>query len=127
MPADNDIADHLATLGHGTVGTDIFYSSLPDSPDVCVCVIQTGGQRPAPWEDLEYPGIQIVVRDSDSDVARTKAEAIFADLAGLTHTTINTRIYHYFESTGSPNDVGLDEKNRRLITIPFIVTKDMEG
>ena len=128
MPADSDIADYLAGLGYGTVGTDIFYGNYPASPDNCICIFQSGGQKPWPWESLEYPGITIIVRNSGPDDARTTADEIFKDLAGLTHITINGRNYHGIEAQSSPADAGVDPDTvRKIFTLAFIVTKDMEG
>jgi len=127
MPTDKDIADKLEDFGYGTVGEDIFYSYMPAEPVDCISVIQTGGLKPAPWERLEYPGIQIIIRNEDPDTAREIADGILADIGGIGHFTINDTIYHYIEPTSSPNDVGMDEQNRKIFTISFIVTKDMEG
>jgi hypothetical protein len=127
MPADSDIVDYLATGGYGTKGTSIFYANMPDTPDNCITVIQTGGHKPEPWEDLEYTGLQVIIRNSDPDTARTNADGILAYLAGKTHLTINSRRYHWIEAQGSPSDGGYDEEMRRLFTIGFIVCKDMEG
>lgn len=126
MPVDSDIVDYLATGLFGTKATDLFYGNLPDSPDSCICVFQSGGLPAEPYEDLEYPGLQVVVRNSDPDTARTKADGVLAYLAGKSHLTINSRNYHWIKSQGM-SDGGLDPKNRRTFTIGFIVCKDMEG
>ena len=126
MTAEKDIADYLVTLGYGTVGTDIFHGSLPPTPDDVICVIQAGGQKPDPIEDVESPAIQIIVRCADPDDARDIANEIMKDLAGLINTTINLVVYHWIESQGSPSDGGLDYELRKLYTLGFIAMKDME-
>jgi hypothetical protein len=128
MTADKDIADYLASQGYGTVGTDIFYGIFPDAKDTSmdniICVYQTGGQTPDAVEDVEYPGIQLIIRGSDPDTVKAKVNNIFKALHGLINTTINSVVYHRIDAQGSPTDGGMDEKERRIFTIGFIVMKD---
>ena len=42
----DDIGDLLTTGSIGTVGSDVFLSLLPDTPDQCVSVFETGGSAP---------------------------------------------------------------------------------
>lgn len=126
MPADEDVANYLEDQTFGTVGTDIFYSRFPNEPDDCVCVFQSSGRPPMPWLSLESPGISIIVRGTDPDTTRIKANEIFKALAGLIHQTWDGVKYHSFESMGSPSNVIEPQTNRSLWSFSFIVLKDME-
>jgi len=129
MPAASDLADYLAanlTGGH-VVGTDIFAGQMPDAPDTAICVYQTQGRKPDSVEQVEYPGIQIIVRAATDPAAMALAITIMKLLAGAINLTINTRSYHWIESQGSPINLGQDDKLRVTYTLSFIVMKDMES
>ncbi len=126
MPAASDIAEYLEDQGHGTVGVDIFAGAYPDSPDNLVTVIQTQGLPPHVVEAVEFPGIQVIVRNTDYDTAVTNINAIFKLLHQLTHTTMETRVYHRIDAQGSPAGGQEPEKLRWVFVCSFIVIKGIE-
>lgn len=38
-----NVASYVASLGLGTLGTDLFVATMPTTPVVCTCVFPTGG------------------------------------------------------------------------------------
>jgi len=130
MTAAPDIAkylqDNLTPPGTFIIGTNIFTSQMPSDPSKAICVYQTSGRKPDPVETTEYPGIQIIVRDTVAADAEALADQIFQLLAGAINLTINTRAYHWIEAQGSPINIGQDDLLRVAFTISFVVMKDMD-
>ena len=82
-----DIKDILeasdAALGL-TFATDLFVSQMPESPDGCVCIYDTGGFDPASTaERYEYPTIQIMIRGDRMGYA--DAWSIAQDIKDILH------------------------------------------
>lgn len=123
MPVDIDVAEYLQTLGRGTVGTDMFIGFMPDTPDDCIVVRATSGLPPNVIVDLEQPGFQITVRNTDHDAGWLAADTIKTDLHQLTHTTLNGRLYKRIDANGSVTYISRDEKERTLWSVNFIAQK----
>lgn len=114
-----DIATLLAdTLG--TLGTDIFYSNQPDSPDSCITVLDTGGlesDRYLPHAEVTF---QVIVRNVHYDTAETKANSIVDILHKKKHSTIGGEYHYYIFLLTEPVSLGRDEKGRDEISINFV-------
>ena len=68
----DDLAVRIATVISGTVGTNVFKSTMPALPDACVTVVETGGLAPTralgtAGVQYERPGVQILVRGAVAD------------------------------------------------------------
>ncbi|MBU1110783.1 minor capsid protein [Patescibacteria group bacterium] len=72
----DNIADYLASNGVGTVATNIFVGTLPDSPDTCIAVLDTGGSQPDQYIPTKEPTFQILIRSTDYDLGKTKLDLI---------------------------------------------------
>lgn len=129
MPVAKDTADYLAANlpGGHVVGTDIFAGLLPDTPNTAICLFQTAGAKPDPIENIEYPGLQILVRAPSYSDSWTLANAVFKFLAGKINQTLNSTVYHLFEAQGSPLDAGVDSAGRAVFVLAFLVMKNMES
>jgi len=126
LPADQDLAEWLEDNAYGTVGTDIFVGFMPDAPDACISVAQSGGAPPPPIGPDEHVTVQIRVRNTAYATARTTVNAILKALHQMTNETIETRTYHRIDALGSPAWMGWDEKNRSEWTINFQIIKNIE-
>lgn len=128
------IAAHLATNGHGTVGTDIFKSQLPDSPDAAIGIFEYPG-RPSDKAFgttvlIENPRFQILVRSAREGVvanayltARTKAEAIYTLLDGAGNLTLSGIVYLYIEALQPPFHLEFDANRRAVIACNYEANK----
>lgn len=98
MALVQDVAAALVAGGYATaLGADLFAYNFPDLPHNAVCIIPLAG---APsdhyWHGssgvgaIDYPGIQIQVRNVSKSVAETLAERI---RIGLDGSEINNHIY----------------------------------
>lgn len=71
------LAEHLEQQVIGTVGQDLFYSFLPDSPDNCISIFDTGGwpkDKDLPRKDVTF---QFRIRGAYYDEAQAKAESLY--------------------------------------------------
>lgn len=120
------VGDYLVTHGQGTLGTNLFLTVMPETPDVCIAVYENAGNRPsmtmgsAPWA-IDRPLIQVICRGSRSDYpsARDKAESIRALLGAVTDQTISGINIMRMESQGSVIPMGEDENQRPMVSINF--------
>lgn len=71
------LAEHLQQQGIGITGQDLFYSFLPDSPDNCISIFDTGGWPKDPDLPRKDVTFQIRIRGEYYDEAQAKAEALY--------------------------------------------------
>lgn len=81
MTLAEDIGAALIGAGFASaVGTDLFFYRFPDSPHAAIMVAPYGGspglKMLGDTEDIEYPRIQVIVRNTSAAAAEIKAEAI---------------------------------------------------
>jgi len=129
MPAiESELAEHLEDQAIGTVGTDIFYSKMPADVDNCIGVLHTGGSGASmagPKRNLTF---QIVVRNTNIDTAKAKANSI----RQLLHADDSTNQTDYDLPSGSrvltgfaiqePYNLGQDENNRYEVVANYQLT-----
>ena len=110
------VARHIAYLGFGRVPSaeeegEIFYGTLPDSPDFAICVYAT---------DASYPGsktgarLQILVRGrTDREAYRTCQDLAFAlaDYDGFLAGGLSRAV---IDLMNGARGLGSDEKKRKL-------------
>mgnify|MGYP003150337459 CR=1 FL=1 len=128
----DDLATRIATTISGTVGTDVFKSTLPPLPDACVAVMETGGIAPTralgtAGVQYERPGVQILVRGAPSDyeTARSTAQTVFEDLATIETEDLSGTRYYMSENLQEPFPINMDEQDRPMIGFNMIFTKDI--
>lgn len=120
------IGDYLVTNNKGTLGTNIFLGTLPETPDACLAVYENTGSSPmftmgAGGIRIDYPMIQIIGRAEREDYpsARDKVESIRQLLAEVTEQTISNIHIMRIEPMGSVNLLGVDNKYRPLVSVNF--------
>lgn len=72
-----ELADYLAARGVGVVGADIFVGGLPEEPNACVAVLDTGGFAPDPYLPLTDPTVEILCRGTDYETTNAKAWQVY--------------------------------------------------
>jgi hypothetical protein len=104
-----------------TSGWSIHVSNLPNKPDTCIAVYDTGGQAPNPKFLLNYPGITITVRGAEGgyEAAYDKATAVVNALIGLPSQTIGSDRWVSVTMRGGINFVGQDENKRPMFSLNF--------
>jgi len=130
----DDIAVHLQTQSLGTIGTNLFKGYMPDTPDVCVAIIELSGDNPidtmAPslgTINIDRPALQILCRAGQDDysAARVKAEAAYRALHNLVDTTVNGIRYLNIDATRPPAPIDRDENSRWVIGFEIDVWKEV--
>ena len=117
----------LQTDGIGTLGTSIFLSLMPDSPDVCIAVYEYAGLPPldtfgaSVTVALDRPQIQVMTRATRNDyvTARDKAVDVRNSLAKISNISLSGITILRIAPSSAVNPIGLDSKDRPLVTISF--------
>lgn len=125
----NEVGTFLQSAGYGTLGTSLFLSFLPDSPDSATVVYESPASSP-PVEILgpnlppiERPRIQVVVRNADYQAGRSTADAIWKSLAAVMDQTLSGVYYHRIEPMGSPFPLKRDDIQREYLAMNLQVWK----
>lgn len=97
-------------------GVSLFISHIPDSPDRCIALLDTGGFDPEVEIQYEKPTFQIHVRDRADKYTRcyTTVKNILEILHG-NRFVVNSTIYVFWQQ-GDIFDLGRDKKNRIELT-----------
>lgn len=120
-----DIKDMLdasaAALGL-TFATDLFVGQMPDSPDKCICVYDTGGYDPeSGTERYEKPTVMVTVRGAR--MGYVAGWALAQDIKDVLHRlhneTWNSTRYIAIWCVGDINHIGFDQNQRPKFTINF--------
>ena len=127
----DDLATRIATAISGTVGTDVFKSLLPATPDAAVAVIETGGMAPekrfgTKGIEWERPAVQVIVRGApgDYETARTTCQTIFENVAEIETEDLSGTRYYLSEPLQNPFSLDRDEKSRPAVAFNCLFTKD---
>lgn len=131
MSVLNEIAAHLAAEGLGTLNVDLFIGKLPNDPDACGVVYETGGIPPeygfgAAGVKHETPAIQVVFRGALGDYAgpRAKAESAYRALAAVEAQALSGTFYHWIHPQQSPFLLNRDQPERVLIAFNCLCEKE---
>ena len=132
----SELAQYLADQGHGIVaaGGDtgtIFAGQLPDRPDDCVGLLESGGEPPietfgaAADANPERPRLQVLVRAGaeNYDAGRALAYAVWKALHEVANQTIGGVFYQSIRALQSPAGLGRDDSQRWEWSINFQITK----
>lgn len=126
------IGTALENAGVGTLGSTLFLSRQPPSPDAMVTVYETGAGYAiytfggAPGPRLSVSNIQVVARASREDypAARTALATAVDALEALSESTIDGIRILRAEQIGSASPLGLDDNDRPRIAQTLSVTYD---
>lgn len=108
------------------VNSNIFLGDLPDTPDNCIALYQSGGQDSvhnlgaSTDETHETPTFQVRIRNTVYATANTQAEQVKDILDGLINQTINSNLYISIYIQGDVNSLGRDDRNRVNLTVNFV-------
>lgn len=120
------VGTYLQTSGQGTLGTSLFLSVMPESPDSVVAVYENTGNTPyftmgAAATAIDRPLIQVICRAGRGDypTARDKADSIRSLLGAVTQMTLSGLYVLRIEPQGSVIPMGDDENLRPLVSVNF--------
>jgi hypothetical protein len=116
-----DIAQILDSSGvsAGDYTTDLVVSQMPDTPNNCICVYDTGGFDSAADYVYDRPTVMVKVRNLSYRAGYAKAQLIKSALHGLSNENWGSSRYIGIWCMGDINSVGLDENQRQIFTVNF--------
>lgn len=130
----DELATYLAAQGLGlTVGTNLYKSDLPPTPDACVALLETGGLPAAHTMSggagsavYERPTVQVICRAGAQDyaTARATAQDVHDALDGLSDTDLSGVRYISIRAIQPPFELGLDERARPLVGLNVQIDKE---
>jgi len=120
----SDISTYLKNQGVGTPGTDMFLGLMPDQPDNCIALFEYAGSPPDLHWNGEYPGLQVRVRGTSYEAARTKIGEVMEKLHGLHEQMLSGTRYLLIKARGSPEILKRDNNNRVELFVNFDVIKE---
>lgn len=122
-PPSKDVKDMLEANSALalTFATDLFYAKMEESPDACVCIYDTPGFPPDPYQTYERPTIQVRIRGAKNgyDAAHLRGQAIRDLLNGLNGETWNTGRYIGIWAMGDVGFVYYDDNDRPVFSVNF--------
>jgi len=126
------IGSALQSAGVGTLGSTIFLSRSPASPDAAVTIYETGAGYPLYTQGstsgaaLIVSNVQVVARAAREDYqsARSKITDATAALEALSNSTISGIVVLRVEQVGTPSPLGLDDNDRPRVAMTYTVTYD---
>ena len=98
MAVLEELGTYLAAQGVGTVGTDIFYGLLPDSPTPATAVLEYPGREGDYIQErakvaIEYPRIQVRARAATYAAGRALIELSYQALDAIINATLSGTRY----------------------------------
>lgn len=123
-----DIKDMLesSSVAIATFAVDLFISEFPDYPDQCICLKDTMSWKEPETNgsNMEYPGLQVLVRGTPSGY--NSAYALARSIQEEFHALSAFRQGAYYISIAVSTEttyIGRDETNRCLFSINFIICR----
>lgn len=117
---------HLQTSGVGTLATNIFLTVMPDSPDVCLLIVEDNGIGPmhsfgASAYSVERPRIRVFSRASRNDYPTARANAVLARnaIGTIRNQTISGVSFLTVMATSDFYTVGRDGDDRPVVGVDF--------
>ena len=145
-----EIGTYLQSQGIGTLGTNLFLGLMPDEPDNCIALFEYAGSPPDLHWNGEYPGLQVRVRGTSYEAARSKIGDIVKKLHGLYEqilsdegepegisdegedngeeepTPVTGTRYLLIKARGSPEVLKRDNNNRVELFVNFEIIKERD-
>ena len=122
--ASEDVRDMLLSSAAAldlAFGTDLFIGFMPESPDFCVVVYDTGGSDPDSGKTIYRPHVQVMVRGAVGGyrAAGMLARSIQVYLKERHNETWNATWYVGVWGMGDVLFISHDEKNRPIFSVNF--------
>jgi hypothetical protein len=127
----DDLATRIATTISGTVGTNVFKTTMPVLPDAAVALHLTGGLAPekrfgSAGVEWERPSVRIDVRGApkDTETALATSQTIFEDVSEIETEDLSGTRYYLSDPQQQPFPISVDEQDRPTVAFNIILTKD---
>lgn len=124
-----ELGTYVAANTSLVLGTDLFLSQLPDTPDTSVVITESSGAAPVDvlgGQDLpayERPRVQVVCRAASYTVARDLADDVYRALIKIAGDTLSGTHFIRVEAVQSPFPLSRDEDRRVLFVCNYQVMR----
>jgi|OpeIllAssembly_1097287.scaffolds.fasta_scaffold545144_2 hypothetical protein len=123
------IAAYLQSIGHGTLGVNMFIDNLPETPDDVVLVTTSGGFAPEfvhnkPGVNTEMPTFQIATRSRSIPSAKSKSHAIYNDLQLIGNMMVDGIFFQRLTPMQTPFSIERDDKDRWIWGCNYVAEKE---
>lgn len=117
----DDIGQDLHNQAIGVLGTTLFKTYLPESPDAALAVLDTGGIAPSVDLPIKEPTFQIFIRSTSYALGRAKLDLIRARYHQQRAVQLvpNGIYFYYIYAIAEGGHLGKDESGRDLFSINF--------
>jgi hypothetical protein len=121
MAVIDDVAQHLHNQGIGSMPSTLKKAFLPDSPDVCIAVLDTGGIEPSVDLPLKTPTFQVMIRNTTYALGKAKLDLVRAALHQKIETVLipNGTYFLFIFAMAEGGHLGKDDAGRHLFSINF--------
>lgn len=115
------VAQALSNAGLGTIGSNIFLGFNPETPDNCLCVIDTGGVKPSIDIPDKMPTFQVVIRNTDYENGQTNLETVRSTLHQHRNAVLvsGQTYFYYIYLISEGGHIGRDENGRDVWSVNF--------
>jgi len=138
MAVLDDLAQYAVDGGFGTLLSpsnpdgDIAKGFFPDSPPNCLVLEHYGGRvgdyvQETPNPDIEYPRIQVRVRNTAYDVGQTIAQALYLYFGAVSNQRINGTWYQRIIPQTPPYRLALDANARHHLAFNVEARKGLDS
>lgn len=134
MSIGHEIVSLLEANALGTAGDDLFLNSLPETPNTCGAVYETGGMPPTsgfgfPGIQHESPGVQVRFRGEpyDEDAPRIKAQTTYRLFMTIQGTTLSSTKYLTLHAEQAPFILERDGNSRVVWAFNAIAVKELSA
>ena len=119
-----DIGKYLQDKSIATLGTDLFLGFTPDQPDNCISLFEYAGFSPDLHSNVEYPVLQVRVRDENYSDAADKIRRVMKCLHGLHEQTLSGTRYLLIKAQGSPEALKRNQDDLIEMIVEFEILKE---
>lgn len=112
-------------------GTNLFYGRLPDDPDICVALFETGGSPPTSTLGadavplIESPRVQVMCRAPAYADASTLSVDVWKQLQLVANDSLSSTLYQRVNAVQSPFALERDSRDRLVMACNYQVTKNV--
>ncbi len=109
----------------GTRGIDLFEGKLPASPDNAIAIFEYAGEPQMVNQPIEFPSLQLLVRNTSYQAGRAKIENIKNLLHGRHEELLSNVRYLFVSVKQNPYLLQRDENDRVIFVCNFSVIKEL--
>lgn len=120
-PSSKHIREILIDEG---VTQDIYIGEQPDEPNTVITIYDTGGRESNPKWRIDYPEIQVRVRDESYETAYSIINDIRGKILGKESIVKGDYVYVGFYTIGGIIAMPKDDKRRSSFVLNFSITRE---